>query len=141
MSQKPFYRSHEVAKLFGISCDTIRYYERMGLISTKRSSNRYREYSKQTIDRIRLIRAAISIGFSTKELKPILNNRDQGGIPCRDVRQLLMTKLQNLQIQIRQMRKMQIELIRLLKDWDQRLEKHPDRPARLLESFATNRPL
>jgi DNA-binding transcriptional MerR regulator len=141
MPQKGFYRSGEVAALFGISSDTLRYYERMGLLAARRSPNRYREYSSEMVGRIRLIRSALAIGFSVKELRRILKSRDGGGIPCGEVRHLLSEKLKTLKIQIRQMQKMQSELSEVLQDWDKRLKNTgPGKPARLLETLATDGP-
>lgn len=141
MSEKGFYRSGEVAAQFGISSDTLRYYERMGLLSARRSMNRYREYPSEMLDRIRLIRSALAIGFSVKELRHILKCRAGGGIPCGEVRQLLSEKLKTLKIQIRQMQKMQSELSEVLLDWDERLKKtEPGKPARLLETLAAGGP-
>jgi DNA-binding transcriptional MerR regulator len=140
MSQKAFYRSGEVAARFRISSDTLRYYERMGLLSARRSMNRYREYSSETLDRIRLIRSALAIGFTVKELRRILKCRDGGGVPCGEVRKLLSEKLRNMKIQIRQMQKMQSELSEILQGWDKRLKKvAPGKPARLLETLAVGR--
>ena len=137
MSQKAIYRSGEVAALFGISSDTLRYYERMGLLSARRSMNRYREYSSETVGRIRLIRAALAVGFTVKELRRILKCRDGGGIPCGEVRRLLSEKLDRMKIEIREMQKMQSELSEVLQDWDDILKKvGPGRPARLLETLA-----
>jgi len=72
-----------LAKLVGISTDTLRLYERKGLLrSPMRTDNGYRCYSPDCIVRLRLIRAALSIGFTLDELAKILKIRDAGGAPC-----------------------------------------------------------
>jgi len=102
--------------------------------------NRYREYSSEMMDRIRLIRSALAIGFTVKELRRILKCRDGGGIPCGEVRQLLSEKLERMKIQIRQMQKMQSELNEVLQEWDHTLKKvEPGKPARLLETLSVGR--
>ena len=69
-----------------------------------------------------------------------MKTRDRGGIPCREVRQLLAEKLQDLQIQIQQMHHMQAELAGVLRNWDERLARvQPGEPARLLETLASTR--
>jgi DNA-binding transcriptional MerR regulator len=138
MSQKRFYRSGELARLFGISPDTLRHYERMGLMAeAPRSSNRYREFPAQTIDRLNLIRSALGIGFTIRELSRILNARDRGKIPCKEVRDLALQKLNSVEVRMRELKETQATLERILKDWDHRL-KHssPGQQARLLESLA-----
>jgi MerR family transcriptional regulator, Zn(II)-responsive regulator of zntA len=137
MSQKRFYRSGELARRFGISPDTLRHYERMGLmVPTPRSSNRYRAYPPQTIDRLNLIRTALSVGFTIRELSEILQARDQGKIPCKKVRDLAVQKLHSVEAQLRELTEARATLQRTLKDWNHRLNKSsPHRHARLLESL------
>src|SRR5437773_925083 len=87
-------RSGELARQAGVSADTLRHYERKGLIARpRRSPNGYREYPASTLDRVRLIRSALAVGFTLDELARILKERDQGGAPCRQVRQLAAEKL------------------------------------------------
>jgi len=49
----------QVAKLANVSVETIRFYEREGMISQpKRQSGSYREYSRDTVKRIHFIKRA-----------------------------------------------------------------------------------
>src|SRR5262245_5268022 len=74
---KDFYRSGEIAKICGCSPDTLRHYERLGLIQKPlRSENRYRKYPKEIIHRVKQIQAALRIGFTLKELSKIFRIRD-----------------------------------------------------------------
>ena len=81
-----------------MSTDTLRLYEKKGLLpKARRSGNGYREYSEDARQRAaRLVRQAVAIGFTLAELAQILRVRDQGGIPCRDVRALGGRKLEAL---------------------------------------------
>jgi DNA-binding transcriptional MerR regulator len=120
---KEFYRSGEIAKICGCSPDTIRHYERLGLIHKPlRSENRYRKYSKETIHRVKQIQAALRIGFSLQELSKIFQIRDHDGIPCKNVRDLAEMKLQQLQEQIHEMVSTREQLQQLIKEWDQLLK-------------------
>ena len=143
MSQKRFFRSGELARLFGISSDTLRHYERMGLIAaTPRSSNRYREYPPQTVDRVNLIRSALAVGFTIRELSRILQARDRGRVPCREVRTLAEQKLHSVEERLRELKQTRTALQTLLTDWERRLANTPnDQPARLLESLQHPRTL
>ena len=131
---KAFYRSGEIAKICGCSPDTIRHYEDLGLIEKPvRSENRYRQYPQKTIDRVKQIRAALTIGFSLNELSRIFKIRDTNGIPCAEVRDLAKAKLHEVQLQIRQMNMTREKLQQLIKEWDELLKlKPPGKRAGLL---------
>ena len=95
---KDFYRSGELAKICGCSPDSIRHYESLGLIQKPvRSANRYRQYPKETIHRVKQIQAALTIGFTLKELSKIFKVRDSNGAPCHDVRDLAQMKLHEIE--------------------------------------------
>src|SRR5258707_13176313 len=95
-------RSGQLARLTGVSTDTLRHYERLGLLPLpQRTPGNYREYPPTSPQRVELIRRALTIGFSLAELKTILAERDKGGAPCRRVRSSLRSKLHDLDQQIR----------------------------------------
>jgi DNA-binding transcriptional MerR regulator len=130
-------RSGQLARLTGVSTDTLRHYERKGLLKSSRSANGYRAYSPQMIDRVLLIRNALAIGFGLDELVQILKIRDAGGAPCKKVRAMVAAKLDELERFLGEMTKMRDEMQNLLGDWDERLESTAqDQPARLLESLS-----
>jgi len=106
-----------------------------------RSGNRYRKYPPEALDRVRLIRGALAMGFTIAELASILKVRDRGGAPCRQVRELAAAKLSELEIQLNEMMRLRDELGIILKDWDSRLSSTPPGGrAALLESLAEPRP-
>lgn len=121
-----------------MSPDTLRLYERKGLLpSPVRSSNGYRCYSPESVGRVRLIRAALSIGFTLNELSTILKIRSSGGAPCHKVRGLAVRKLQGLERQIEQMNDLRDQLRTILQEWDRLLEQTPKHArAGLLEELA-----
>ena len=63
-----YYKIGEIAKLYGISIDALRYYEDLGLIAPKRGSNGYRYYSINHIQKLNTIRDLRAIGFSMEEI-------------------------------------------------------------------------
>jgi MerR family Zn(II)-responsive transcriptional regulator of zntA len=135
--KRGYLRSAELARLAGVSTDTLRHYERKGLLArTRRSANGYREYAASDLDRVRLVRGALAIGFTLDELARILNVRDRGGAPCHQVRALAGTKLTEVETQLRELTSLRDELRRLLRNWDARLAKNsPLERAGLLESL------
>ena len=119
-------RSGELARAEGLSSDTLRLYERKGLLAAPpRASNGYRCYPPEAVDRIRLIRAALSIGFTLDELAKIMVLRAGSGIPCAHVRELAGDKLKNLERHIRQMVELRKRLTAVLKEWDGTLKQTP----------------
>jgi len=133
-------RSGELARLSGVSADTLRHYERKGLLKPRRAPNGYREYPRHAVERLRLIRNALAIGFKLDDLERILKIRDAGGAPCRQVRDLAAAKLDELETLLREMTAMRDELQELIKDWDRRLDSTlEDEPARLLETLSRSR--
>ena len=133
-------RSGDLARRLGISPDTLRLYERKGLLRCPpRSANGYRWYPPEVVDRIRLIRAALSIGFTLDELANILLMRDGEGVPCAHVRKLAGAKLENLDRHIRELAELRDQLRVILKQWDGALKKAPrGQRAGLLETLAAD---
>src|SRR5437763_1304123 len=71
----------------GVSADTIRHYEKIGLMpKPARTPAGYRIYNKSAIERVRLVQNALRFGFSLKQLGAFLAVRQTGGAPCKHVR-------------------------------------------------------
>jgi DNA-binding transcriptional MerR regulator len=115
----------------------LRHYERKGLLARpRRSANGYREYPASDLDRVRLVRGALRIGFTLDEIARLLRVRDRGGAPCREVRTLAGAKLAEVEIQLHELASLRNELRRLLKNWDGLLSRNaPHERAGLLESL------
>src|SRR5262245_10824874 len=123
---KKYLRSGDVARKAGVSTDTLRHYERLGLIARPgRSANGYREYAPDTLDRVRLIQSALGLGFTLQEVARILRSRDRGIVPCREVRELASQKLQQIEARIRGLLLDRDQFRKLLEDWDARLKQMP----------------
>jgi DNA-binding transcriptional MerR regulator len=134
LSDKAYFRSGELAALLGISTDTLRHYERMKLLPVpRRSPGNYRLYPREAIDRVRLVRNALALGFSLPELAKILKVRDAGGAPCRQVKGLLEEKLGQLNEQIQDLTAMRDYLKTVQSDWDKQIAQAGGKSARLLE--------
>src|SRR6516225_2058259 len=134
--------SGELARLAGVSSDTLRYYERQRLLpDVPRSASGYRLFPPEALARVRLIRGALSIGFSVRELAAIFGERDRGGAPCSRVRTLAADKLATLEAQLRDLQLWRRELKTTLAEWDRLLRKTPrGQRAGLLEAFVATHP-
>jgi len=126
-----------VAGQTGVSVDTVRHYERKGLLpNVIRDASGYRRYPAETIDRIRIVRAALAIGFSLDELARVFRQRASGKPPCAYVRDLAIRKLAELDERIAAMNAIRAVLAATATSWEQRLRTTPDGGfAHLLESL------
>jgi len=104
-------RIGQLATNADITPATIRYYERIGLLAEPdRTSSGYRDYSTATLDRIRFIRTAQTVGLALDEIGEILDLRDQGQTPCAYVRSLIQKHANELQERISDLQRMASEL-------------------------------
>lgn len=122
-AHKGVWRVGQLAKAVGVSTDTLRHYERKGLLQPQRSSNGYRAYPEHALERVRMIRQALLVGFTLDELSKVFKVVDRGGAPCQEVRVLAATKLAELERHLQDVIAMRNELRASLKDWDTRLAK------------------
>jgi DNA-binding transcriptional MerR regulator len=126
--------------LAGVSPDTIRHYERLGILpEAPRTESGYRLYSASTVERVRLVQHALQLGFSLHELSDVLKERDGGGTPCRRVLQITEEKLRALSEQIAELKKTESYMQGLVDEWRARLAKtQPGSKALLLSSLTEN---
>ncbi len=84
----------ELADAVGVPPETVRFYERRGLLPVPdRAPNGYRHYDTTAAHRLCFIRAAQAAGLTLREIRTILDLRDDGTAPCAHVDTLLRTKL------------------------------------------------
>lgn len=126
-----------VAERCGVSRDTIRHYEKVGVITgVERDGSGYRRYAPGVVDRVRIIRRAIDIGFTLAELSRIFRQRAGGRPPCRQVRELASRKLEDVEQQLAALQALRNALQQILENWDTRLEATEDGAmAHLLDSL------
>lgn len=131
-------RSGTLAKAVGVSPDTIRHYERLGILpAATRTASGYRVYPAEAIERVLVVRRALRIGFSLTELAEVLTTRDAGGAPCCRVYDLAREKLERLSNDIKALRQTERYLKRVLADWEKRLHTaKPGQKSHLLYSLS-----
>jgi DNA-binding transcriptional MerR regulator len=87
-------RVSDVAERVGLSADTVRYYERVGLLpNVERSTNGYRSYDETSIHRLRFIKGAQRFGLRLTEIKELLEVQDRGLCPCGHTGELLSRRI------------------------------------------------
>lgn len=84
----------QVAELAGVSGDTVRYYERIGLLpEPDRSPSGYRLYDDDAVERLRFIKRAQRFGLRLEEIGELLDVRQRGMCPCGHTRALLQRRV------------------------------------------------
>lgn len=104
-----------VAEMTGISAQTIRFYERRGLLpDPRRDPNGYRQYDEEFVRRIDFIRSAQRTGLTLAEISGVLAVRDEDLAPCDHLTGVLIRKLDEVRERQRQLAQLKAELERLL---------------------------
>ncbi len=137
-SETDFLLIGELAEAAGVSRDTLRHYERKGVLERPvRSQKGYRLYSVDSVERVKTIRRALAVGFTLDEIARVFAERSRGNAPCREVYALAATKLDNVRERISEMEKLRDELENLIFEWDKKLgQVSQDEPVHLLEDLA-----
>jgi len=130
------FRSGQLAKATGVSPDTIRHYERIGVLPrAPRTMSGYRVYSANAVNRVRIVQRALRIGFTLAELADIFKTRDAGGTPCRRVFELAQTKLVAIENDIAALNATRQQMVKILADWKTRIKKSGGEKVHLLQSL------
>jgi len=110
---KPFTIGH-LAREAGINIETVRYYEREGLLpKATRSASGYRLFSVNAAQRLRFIRRAQELGFSLKEIRELLALRLSPKTSCAEVRRRTEVKINEIEAKIKSLESMSKSLRKL----------------------------
>jgi Hg(II)-responsive transcriptional regulator len=105
----------QLAKEASVNLETIRYYERRGLIpKPPRNASGYRQYSPEDIARTKFIKRAQALGFSLREILEIFSLRMEPGTTCGDIKARVKTKIDEVGQKIADLRQMQGALLNLI---------------------------
>lgn len=114
----------ELARATGVSPDTIRHYERIGVLpKAARTTSGYRVYPASAVERVLVVQRALRIGFTLTELSEIFKTRDAGGTPCQQVFELAREKLTGIAADIAALKHTERDLQKVLEDWESRVER------------------
>ena len=110
----------EVAKASGVGIETLRFYERSGLLGRPgRTESGYRVYHPEVLTRLDFIRRAQMLGFSLHEIRKIIADKQAGHSPCQEVRELVRQRLGELDEKLKEMRRYRKELGNALARWEE----------------------
>ncbi|MEW5796447.1 MAG: heavy metal-responsive transcriptional regulator [Candidatus Zixiibacteriota bacterium] len=106
----------KVAQAAGVNIQTLRYYERRGLVrSPVRRSSGYREYPPDAVDRIRFVKRSQELGLTLAEIGELLRLRESQRARCSDVRHRTQLKIAEIDNKIRSLTAMRSALAVLLR--------------------------
>jgi MerR family copper efflux transcriptional regulator len=104
----------KLARNSGTGIETIRYYEREGLLEQPaRTESGYRQYSPQVVSRLRFIKQAQQLGFTLKEIAELLSLKVSQASTCADVKRKSESKIADIEHKIASLRKMKRALEKL----------------------------
>ena len=105
----------QLAKATEVGADTVRYYERIGIIGeAERTGAGYRKFDEQAADRIRFIKNAQEMGFSLDEIKELMQLANGGASDCSAISEFARSKVTELDERMRKMRRFKKELEELV---------------------------
>lgn len=111
-------RIGRLAELAGVKTDSVRFYERSGLLPKPvRSANGYRTYDETAVKRLRFIKRAQSFGFSLEEVRRILTLQGQGSTTCRTVLAIAEATLAETEPKLRELQAFRDSLATNVRRW------------------------
>lgn len=106
----------QVARQAGVGVETVRFYERQGLIEEPtRSASGYRQFDEEVVDRLRFIREAKELGFTLGEIKELLSLKLDHSSSCGEVKGRAEAKIADIEEKIRTLQRMKRALVKLTK--------------------------
>ena len=107
----------EVAKQAQVCIETLRYYERLGLVAPPpRNGSNYRLYPQEAVRRVQFIKRAQQLGFSLNEITELLALRATPETPCADIRTHALAKIDTIEAKIRALHAMKHALAQLVEE-------------------------
>lgn len=110
-------RSAQLADTAGVNVETLRYYERRGLLPPPpRRSSGYRDYPPEAVQRIRLIKQAQALGLSLEEITELIALNPHADIACGDMETRIRSKITDLDTRLAALGELRGQLEQLLCD-------------------------
>ncbi len=97
----------ELSRRTGCNIETIRYYERIGLMPAPPRRGRYRSYDADDVGRLGFVRRARELGFTLDEVRALLGLAGGGHASCTEVRNLAESHLKDVRARIADLKRME----------------------------------
>jgi DNA-binding transcriptional MerR regulator len=111
-----------LARLTSLSPDTLRAYEKRGLVKpSARSRGRFREYEAGAVAQVRRVQNALALGFTLAQLSNFTRERAAGRPPCRKVKAAAEAKLRTVETELMRLNRLRDALNRTIRGWDNQL--------------------
>ncbi|MGX9417481.1 MerR family transcriptional regulator [Vibrio sp. RC27] len=134
----------EIARVVGVTAETVRFYTRRGLLSAEKDPNNgYKIYQPSAVDRLRFITHARKIGFSLNQIEEIIEYSQQGKTPCPKVRKMLSQKISETRQKILDYEKHLVLMEETYAEWENEPDMVPNGKAIccLIEGWSDKHPL
>jgi DNA-binding transcriptional MerR regulator len=132
---KAVYRIGDLAEALGVTVDTLRYYEREGLLPPiDRTAGGFREYSEDTAHRLQFIKQARALGLSLREIRQLV---DPENCRCSAVRQLLAERLADVDRRMRDLASFRKTLKSALVRCEETLDRSKNAPCPVVGELGT----
>jgi Hg(II)-responsive transcriptional regulator len=118
-TQRDLLRTGQVAHAAGVNVETLRYYERRGILAEpRRQRSGYRAYSPDAVSIVRFVKRAQDLGFTLAEIEDLLALRESEGRACSEVRAVAHAKIDEIDHKLTQLRAMRRALAKLVATCD-----------------------
>ena len=97
----------ELSRRTGCNIETIRYYERIGLLPKAARRGRYRSFGRADVERLHFVRRALELGFRLDEIRALLGIAIAEDISCDDARKIAALHLQQVRMRIADLKRME----------------------------------
>lgn len=105
----------QLARRVGVSADTIRYYQRIGLLAdAERTPAGYRVFGQDAVERVAFVKRAQAFGLQLEEIRQVLDVRERGLCPCGHARRLLAAKLTAIDEQMTALARLRDDIVGLM---------------------------
>ena len=100
----------ELSRRTGCTIETIRYYERIGLLPKPSRRGTYRRYEPEDVGRLAFVRRARELGFTLEAVRTLLTLASEGQDACPEVREIAAAHLSDVRVRIADLRAMEVAL-------------------------------
>ncbi|MEO7736124.1 MAG: heavy metal-responsive transcriptional regulator [Kofleriaceae bacterium] len=107
------YKIGDVSRMTGLSIDTVRFYEKEGLLGAVRRKSGIRQYARDAVRRLEFVRRASALGFTLAEIRGLLGLRVSSRTSCETVRERALAKLADVERRVAELERMRDALAEL----------------------------